>query len=261
MAGVLKAITVLIALSLASENGGYYTCSLDSNGYCIFTKSSTAPSSWGSNLSLTVDRDAGSDNNRRLVDSSGNELGPSPKPWTVGDRETASSSERTGANWNWVLVFEMIVPLRNKMMFSPGELDSSEWSKYSKWADDCKIKTKDETAEHGTAYSTKHVYEILRDPAGNDHFNGQASNGDVHNQVLQWIEEASIDMACLVTDIDMDRCDTIRNSVGIQSGEYSDCWLDAYEGIYGAKPSTDTALVEVEDFGFLLAVLGASFFF
>lgn len=71
----------------ASENGGYYTCLPLTDDYCVFKKSENAPSSWGDLGPHPVDPSMAEDLHRMLVNGQGNQLPPSPKPWTEGDAE------------------------------------------------------------------------------------------------------------------------------------------------------------------------------
>ena len=71
-----------------------------------------------------------------------------------------------GDEWTYALIFELVAPLRNKMMYHPGDLNAIEWAKYTKAFVDCKVKDEDEAGDHGTAYSVDNVYSIMKNPAG-----------------------------------------------------------------------------------------------
>ena len=121
---------------------------------------------------------------------------------SLGDQEVACTSALSGANWNYVLIYEMFAPLRNQMMFTPWDLTTTEvlacsvnprlllsprlaalltalfnhslplnprllwqWAKYTKAAVDCHVKDSNEVGEQGqTVYSTAETYAIMMDP-------------------------------------------------------------------------------------------------
>jgi len=85
-------------------------------------------------------------------------------------------------------MFELLAPMRDKVMYHQDKLkaDAALWAKYSKPFKDCGIKKADTIENNKTAYSTDNIYEKIKDPKG----------VDIHHNVLQWIEEASIDLVC-----------------------------------------------------------------
>eukprot|EP00657_Telonema_sp_P-1_P010803 TRINITY_DN5396_c0_g1_i1.p1 TRINITY_DN5396_c0_g1~~TRINITY_DN5396_c0_g1_i1.p1 ORF type:complete len:213 (+),score=59.64 TRINITY_DN5396_c0_g1_i1:67-705(+) len=163
-----------------------------------------------------------------------------PKPWTEGDKEVVSASALSGSNWNYVLLFEAFAQTRNKMMFTPSSISAGNWTaKYGKMALDCHIKETQTTGETGqTVWTTSEIYTILSDPKGNSVFTGQPTSGSgaVNNQVLQWIEEAALDLVCLATDVSDTICDNIRAKWQLSTGQHSDCWLAGWEAVMGHAP-------------------------
>ena len=67
----------------------------------------------------------------------------------------------------------------------------------------------------GSPYSAAQVYEFLKNPEGKD----------IHHYVLQFLEEGTIDLVCLSTDLEMEHCDVIRATAGATGGMYSFCTL------------------------------------
>lgn len=232
---MLLSLTTLVS---CSANGAYYECdatALTSN-YCSFVATSSTPSAWGGisehNVAITV----GSQNYRQVTNMDGTQLTVSAQPWTNKDALAVTSTKiDNGPNWNYVVIFELAAPMRDKLMYHQQTLqtDSAMWLKYTKAFTDCKIKTVDEAGDNGTAYSTDNLLAYIKDP----------SNTDIHHYVLQWVEEASIDLVCLVTDLDMTRCTTIRTALGISTGTYCNCWFDAYKDLWGVTSvPVDTSL-------------------
>merc|ERR1712232_516999 len=76
----------------------------------------------------------------------------------------------------------------------------------------------------GEEMSIDTVYERMTN------FNGDSHK---HHDILRFLEEGAIDMVCLVTDIDFERCDEVRGKNNLESGQYSNCWINAYKAIYG----------------------------
>ena len=82
-------------------------------------------------------------------------------PWADGIAEVAQDTcGVTGDEWLYVLSYELIVPLRNAVMFDPATVttDADEWAKLSKVYVDCDIKSEN---EGDGQYSTDEVYAIL----------------------------------------------------------------------------------------------------
>ena len=234
----------LLSTALASENGGYYTCdeaALKDDNQCIFALTNTAPEDWVTPATNhSVDRSVGADFCREVqhLDASGvgTPLSVSPKPWANGDVLAGSTSKITGDDWNgYALIFELMAPLRDMMMYYPSALDQDTWDKYTRALTDCNVKTEDYVASRsgGTPYSTSEVYEYLKDP----------ENKDIHHYILQYLEEGTMDLVCLSTDIVMDHCDAIREAAQ-HVDEHCNCWFDAYKAIYGACPVVDIAFGE-----------------
>ena len=82
--------------------------------------------------------------------------------------------------------------------------------------------------------------------------NGPAAS----NYILQWLEEAIIDLGCLVSPSlavgDPDRCDAARARLEMETGATSDCWVTGWEMLFGVTApvtglgnSTATASIQV----------------
>merc|ERR1712228_401947 len=111
--------------------------------------------------------------------------------------------------------------------------NTTEWARLTKAFVDCQIKAHDETfakpdGSEGTAYSVDNVYELLKNPDGQD----------IHHSILQFLEEGAIDLVCLMTSLSMDRCDQIRSTNNISST--STCWETSYVDMYGNYTVADT---------------------
>ena len=97
-------------------------------------------------------------------------------------------------------------------MYDPSALTPDVWAKYTRALTDCNSKTEDYVATRGggSPYSTDQVYEYLLDPKGND----------IHHFILQYLEEGTIDLVCLSTDLEMEHCDVMRDSANAIKGNY-----------------------------------------
>ena len=99
------------------------------------------------------------------------------------------------------------------MMYDPNALTSDVWAKYTRALTDCSSKTVDYDSSArggGTPWSTDQVYEYLMDPNGID----------IHHYILQYLEEGSIDLVCLSTDLNMTHCDGTREVANAVMGMY-----------------------------------------
>ena len=232
----LLVIISIISPSLASENGRYYICDtakLASENQCIFALSGNQPDTWTSLEEHNIDRGVGPEFSRGIKNKDATTmLGKSPKPWTNGDRLVASDEPITQDNWSYTLIFELMAPLRDMAMYRPGDLDEATWNMYTKAMTDCNVKTVDYISSRagGMQLSTGQVYEYIKNP----------NNQDIHHYVLQYLEEGSIDLVCLSTDLEMDHCDGTRDASGAAFGDHCNCWFDAYYEIYGECPVVDT---------------------
>ena len=82
---------------------------------------------------------------------------------------------------------------------------------------------------HGNDLGTQSVYNILN----------KASDESAVHPYLQYLEESAIDLVCLMTDLDMPRCDTIRDAWNIGKGAHCDCWKGAYMELYCSNPEVE----------------------
>ena len=241
MQSLLKLIVIfcVIVQSFASENGKYYVCNpeaLASNNQCIFALSGDEPDDWVPLEEHDIDRDVGEDFYRGIQKYDGSKiLGTSPLPWANGDRLVATDEKISGDDWSgYTLIFELMAPLRDMIMYRPNALIQNEetWNMWTRAMTDCNVKTVDfvESRAGGKQLSTSQIYELIKDP----------QYTDIHHNLLQYLEEGSIDLVCLSTDLVMDHCDGTRETSGAESGDHCNCWFDAYQAIYGACPVVDT---------------------
>merc|ERR1719510_2895451 len=93
-------------------------------------------------------------------------------------------------------------------MYEPEKLDDDTWAKYTKALTDCNSKTADYVADRsgGTPYSTSQVHGYIQNPAYTD----------IHHYVLQYLEEGTMDLVCLSTELEMEHCDTMRETAGLK---------------------------------------------
>lgn len=231
---------------LASENGAYYECdvtSLSNNNECIFVKSSSAPATWGSvGPHNTTARTTWNAYDYRVFDMNDNVKNASPQPLTEGDHLMMSSSSVSGVDWMWVLATEVAFSIRNVVMYHPSNVanDYTEWTRLVQTFADCHVKDTDVTLPgEPTGYGRDSVFEMLSDPNGNS-----IVTGDIHNQLLQFLEEGSVDLACLMVDSSVstlvpgfERCVVIREAWGLADDEISDCFVNGYTTLFGEAPS------------------------
>jgi len=233
-------ITFSLSVALGSDNGLYYVCDtskLESQNECIFVLTGDQPDDWIQEpVEHDIDRDVGADFYRGVQSYDGETmLNLSPKPWVNGDSLVGSDDPVTGDLWSgYTLIFELMAPLRDMMMYNPSALTADVWAKYTRALTDCNAKTEDarELLERGggQAFSTDQVYEFMTNP------NGQ----DIHHFILQYLEEGTIDLVCLSTDLVMEHCDVIRAAAGATGGvDRCNCWFDAYNALYGECPKFD----------------------
>jgi len=203
-----------------SDNGKKFECDvtkLASENLCYFV--ATADNDIGGAYPHDIDPCIADDGYRKVVDSSGSDLVLSPKPWQTGDTLEASDSEVTGDLLLYSKAFEMLAPLRDAMMYEPEVLkdDPTEWAFLTRALKDCGLKENDEQGSHGIALSRDNVYEKLK-----------YTTTDSHHNILQFIEEGSIDLVCAMTSssslTDFERCKTVRESATYDPT----CWEAAY---------------------------------
>jgi len=242
-----KAIVYILVSLMATiprshgQNGKYYVCdttALSDENLCIFALSGEQPDEW-TELGLVehnIDRTVGEDFHRGVQDSDGTMLTVTPAPWDNGDTLAASADAITGDLWTYALIFELIAPLRDMMMYNPTALfDADVWALYTRALTDCNVKTEDLVLRGGKPYSTSQVYEFLIDPEGQD----------IHHYILQYLEEGAIEVVCLATDLEMAACDVIRATAGATGGvDRCNCWFDAYKAIYGVCPNVDMTFTQ-----------------
>jgi len=233
-------ITFSLSIALGSDNGKYYVCDtakLQSQNECIFVLTGAQPDDWiQETVEHDIDRNVGADFYRGVQSHDGETMLPlTPKPWANGDSLVGTDDPVTGDLWSgYTLIFELVAPLRDMMMYNPSALTADVWAKYTRALTDCNVKTEDlrELLERGggKAFSTSQVYEYMKNP------NGQ----DIHHFILQYLEEGTIELVCLSTDLEMAHCDVIRAAAGATAGvDRCNCWFDAYNALYGECPKFD----------------------
>ena len=233
---LIFAVSLLSATAFASKNGQYYICNttiLASDNECIFAFSGNQPSDWDETVKHNIDRSVGEDFHRGVQNSTGHILHVTPKPWSNGDKLVGTTNAVTGDEWTYALIFELVAPLRDMMMYVPNALTEDIWSAYTRALTDCHIKTDEYTISSrkgGQPLSTRQVYEKLKNPHHND----------IHHFILQYLEEGAIELVCLSTNLEMDHCDAIRKTAGADKGDRCDCWFDAYAALYDAPPVVNT---------------------
>merc|ERR1712008_385925 len=157
------------------------------------------------------------DGKRKVVNSTGDDLTVSPKPWQNGDQLVVSENELTGDLLLYSKAFEMMAPLRDLMMYYPQVLDDAMWDFFTRLLKDCSLKEEDEQGDHGVALSRANVYTTLK-----------YTTSDSHHYILQFLEEVSIDLVCAMTSNDsltsFSRCKTVREKDSYDQN----CWTAAY---------------------------------
>lgn len=237
MRDTFAVLACLVVAVCGSGNGNFYKCDeqkLQDDNVCIFTRSDKLSTPWFTTaVPHNLDRSVGVEYHRKIYSTeTGKVVDASPTPWTNEDKLVYSATAvGAGADWNYVLAFEMLAPLRDYAMYNPSALtaDPALWARLTRVLVDCGVKAVDEASN----YSVDQVYGFLSDPAGKD----------IHNIVLRFLEEGSIDLACLMTGgisgggKIMDRCYDISESQGIEVTTISDCWVPAYEAMYPNQTS------------------------
>merc|ERR1712232_403143 len=124
----------------------------------------------------------------------------------------------------YLLSYELLVPLRNALMFTPRTVASSvdEWNKISKVFTDCHIEQGTTSAGTGTE-TVDSVYELIK------------NSPTIHHPILRFLEEGSADLWCAMTGemLSESHCPAVWASNDMEEGERSDCWVQAYDGLYG----------------------------
>merc|ERR1712190_4462 len=166
------------------------------------------------------------------------------KPWGNKVAEAAATpGSMTGNEWMYLLSYELLVPLRNAMMFEPTSVttNETEWRRLTKFARDCHIKTTTVSATPFDKFSTDGIYDVLKNP-------GQFTTGpSVHNPILQYIEESSADLWCVMTGVMLSEshCPQVWTGNSVAEGQRSTCWESAYVELYGDGAAV-TALVGID---------------
>ena len=73
------------------------------------------------------------------------------------------------------------------------------------------------------------------------------AGNDIHHNILQFLEEGAIDLVCIATDLEMARCDTMRDKWEVEDGTKCDCWVEAYQDLFGSDTIADADLATCTD--------------
>merc|ERR1719150_3144290 len=224
-----------LGLVAGSANGLLYQCKStlhNGNNYCVFTAAGDALEQGEEMKESIVERGVGDVNRRMVVNKEGNQLLLAMTPWGNGVAEKASQSLIEGNEWLYLLSYELLVPLRNALMFQPWTVakNEAEWDKVSKVFNDCHIKQG--TSSKAGTETVGSIYTMIK------------SNPTSHHPILQFLEEGSADLWCAMTGkmLSDSHCPAVWESNGMQEGDRSDCWKEAYDGLYGAG-AADAMLV------------------
>merc|ERR1719361_1982585 len=224
-----------LGLVAGSANGLLYQCKStlhNGNNYCVFTAAGDALEQGEEMKESIVERGVGDVNRRMVVNKEGNQLLLAMTPWGNGVAEKASQSSIEGNEWLYLLSYELLVPLRNALMFQPWTVAESieEWNKVSRVFNDCHIKQG--TSSKAGTETVSSVYDMIK------------SSPTIHHPILQFLEEGSADLWCAMTGkmLSDSHCPAVWESNGMQEGDRSDCWREAYDGLYGAG-AADAMLV------------------
>ncbi len=236
MQTVMLVLIISISLTtfiLSVPGGDKHKCDeteLSTNKICKFTSLDGSVTM----VPHKIDINIGSPNYVAVANKDGTRLKLGMKPWENGVKLIKSTDKIEGDEWMYVLAFELLAPLRDAVMYDPAKLKvKTEWEKLTKVYTDCRIKTKsiDLNAKGpNRRYGTDDIYKVITDTAS---VVGPLS---VHTFILQWIEEGSADLYCLITtkNISDKHCPQIAALNGISTSDVSNCWENAYKGLYGS---------------------------
>lgn len=176
---------------------------------------------------------------------------PAPMPLTNGDCVKAGATVSDGQQVNWALIQAYGIALRRKIMFHPSELAAeADFNKWTKPLTDCHIKLGADDASGarrrlsgpGAEMNTAAIRQLTTDLCATDGCAATSvtcgGNGpSAHNFLLQYLEEAVIDLGCLV-DAELqvgnpDRCASARTRLDVAANESPDCWVAGWEAIFG----------------------------
>lgn len=231
-----------LALASCSANGENYQCDatiLNDDNLCVFVAAGDAAANGEVMAASVVNRAVGGINSRMVVDKSDNQLMLGMRPWENGVKEAAATAGSiTDGEWLYLLSYEILTPMRNAMMFEPSSVtqDAVQWAKLTKVMVDCQIKTTTVSGTPFDKYSTADILGVLQNP------NQFANPGpSPHNPILQYIEEASADLWCAMTgvNINSDHCEPVWTALGTAEGNPSNCWEAAYDGLYGTGAAAE----------------------
>mmetsp|Transcript_12848 Transcript_12848/g.33046 ORF Transcript_12848/g.33046 Transcript_12848/m.33046 type:complete len:297 (-) Transcript_12848:34-924(-) len=237
---VCIALAILPLRAEGSANGLLYQCKaadLAANpSTCTFEGSSSFVGTFQgqSNADIAFEPDA---RRRGVCDKSGKQLLPAPKPFEDGVKLCSSASELTGDDLIWSRYAELILPLRDALMYRAKEMaaelpSTSTWDKYTRAFKDCAVKTTPDYRKDGDKGPMVYSYDSIRGLVVD------AGGVDTHNGILQFIEEGSMELACLMVSYNLKEpeCSDMEERSGVAMSTRSTCWHAAYKGLWGEDP-------------------------
>lgn len=236
---------------IVAWNGPNYECDEDimEDGYCYLVASEDCPDEWQPLTAHDVDISIADDFYRCFVDTKAVDatrcVDLQLKPFEQGYELYALSSEDDaleGENWMYTMVFEIMAPIRDKFMYDPWALvgDSEEadegWATYTKIIEDCNMAESIELYTTNGVVSETWTLDELREGM-------YPIEQDIAWSIIWFLEDVQHQLICAMTDLgDGSNCAEYRGNMGIKDGQWSDCWVDTYELLYGVTPSVDGEL-------------------
>ena len=187
-----------------SQNGqpeDKYACSINSDGYCIFTGTphNTGLKTGTNNIVNSNGSVLFSMNEAAAANSSGEVLKAKGTPAQDGDDMIKSSQTGlTNDEKSFHKVMAIMLPIRNALMYKIADLNQSQWDELVTELQ--KRKIKETTFTNGTTpkdnyYGRQGVYDLAKSPVGRD----------IHHDVMKFLEESGLYLLCHVTSDDFNQ--------------------------------------------------------
>mmetsp|Transcript_33829 Transcript_33829/g.85541 ORF Transcript_33829/g.85541 Transcript_33829/m.85541 type:complete len:176 (+) Transcript_33829:543-1070(+) len=132
----------------------------------------------------------------------------------------------------------MILPLRDTLMYRAKEMAAelparSIWDKNTRVFWDCGIKTTPDYRKDGDTGPWVYSYDSMQGLVVD------AGKVDTHHSILQFIEEGSMELACLMVsfNIKQPECSDMAKRSGVEMTTRSTCWHEAYKAMWGEDPA------------------------